>query len=102
MEKGHRCLSLAPRQLLVKSRAVGHVSTSTKYAKSLRMQIGAASRSVLSQNFSLTEQTFGDSGGKIKLFLVQLGSCSPFKLSMSKTLVVFQGLLHLETNCDPG
>lgn len=42
---------LAPSRLLVKSRAVGHVSTSTKHAKSLHVQIEAASRSVLSLNF---------------------------------------------------
>lgn len=72
---------LAPRQLLVKSRAVGHISTSTKHAKSLCVQIEAATRSVLSLNFCLTEQTFGGGEGKERLFLVQSGSCSPFKLS---------------------
>lgn len=51
-EEGDRHLCLAPRQLLVKSITVGHIFTSTKHAKSLRAQIEAARRSVLSQFFS--------------------------------------------------
>lgn len=70
MEKGHRCLCVAPWLLVVKSRAVGHVSTSTKDEKPLHVQVGAARRSVLSLNFSLTEQTFGACQGKERLFLV--------------------------------
>jgi len=49
---------LAPRQPMVKSRAVGHVSASTKHAKSLCVQTGVASRSVLTLNFSVAEETF--------------------------------------------
>lgn len=93
---------LVPRRLLVKLRAVGQISTSTKHAESLRAQIGVASMSVLCLNFSLAEQTFSGGGAKERLFPVQSGSCSPFKLSILKTLVVLQGLLHLRTNCNPG
>lgn len=57
---------------------------------------------MFSLNFSLAEQTVRGGGGKERLALIQSGSCSPFKLSMFKTLVVLQGLLHLRTNSDPG
>lgn len=76
-EEGDRHLCLAPRRLLVKSITVGHIFTSTKHAKSLRAQIEAARRSVLSHNFSLTEPTFGG-GGEERLNLVQSDLYSPF------------------------
>lgn len=57
-EERDRCLCLAPRQLL-KSRTVGHISTSTRHAKSSHAQIEAAHRSVLPRSCSLTEQTCG-------------------------------------------
>lgn len=76
-EEGDRHLCLAPRWLLVKSRTVGHIFTSTKHAKSLCAQIEAAHRSVLSHNFSFTEPTFGD-GGEERLNLVQSDLYSPF------------------------
>lgn len=94
MEKGHKCLCGVPWLLVGKSRAVGHVSTRTKDMKSLYVQVGAFSRSVLSLNFSLTEQTFGAGQGKERL-KVKSVLCSPFKLFMSKILVAVQGLLHL-------
>lgn len=61
----------------MKSRTVGHISTSTKHAKSLHAQIEAARRSVLFQTFSLPEQTFGG-GEKERLDLVQSGFYSVF------------------------
>lgn len=51
-----------------------HIS---KHAKSLHAQIEAARRSVLSQTFSLTEQTSGG-GEKERLDLVQSGFYSLF------------------------
>lgn len=85
----------------MKSRALEHVSTSTKHAKSLCVQIEAASRSVLSLMFlSLTEQSC-DVEGRKGSFYSSL-ALAPLLNSMSKLLVVLQGFLYLRTNWDAG